>query len=137
MKRSITMSRFFAWLVIAVAAVFLIVASAAFSPAPVMWLAPAIAAGTLVISFAIAISDRRDPLSALTAGVIVVISAWTIVASLVFSDPTVRHLALAESLAISGLAALGLTAHELTHERARRSRGPGSTDRESRIAAAA
>ena len=130
------MSRFFSWLVIAVAAVFLIVASAAFSPAAVMWLAPAIAAGTLVVSFAIAIYDRSYPLSAVTAGVIVAISIWTIVASLVFSDPTVRHLALAESLAIGGLAAVGLTAHELTHERASKARTPGSTDRESRIAAA-
>jgi hypothetical protein len=131
------MSRFLSWLVIAAAAVFLIVASAAFSSASVMWLAPATAAGTLVVSFAIAIYDRSYPLSAVTAGVIVVISAWTIVASLVFSDPTVRHLALAEGLAISGLAAVGLTAHELTHERAMRSRGPGSTDRESRVVAAA
>ena len=131
------MSRFFSWLVIAVAAGFLVVASAAFSPATVMWLAPAIAVGTLLVSSAIAYYDRSYPLSAVTAGVIVVVSIWTIVASLVFSDPTVRHLALAESLAISGLAAVGLTAHELTHERAMRSRKPGSADREPRVAAAA
>jgi hypothetical protein len=137
MQRSVTMSRFFSWLVIAVAAVFLVVASTAFSPATVTWLAPAIAAGTLLVSSAIAYNDRSYPLSAVTAGVIVVISVWTIVASLVFSDPTVRHLALAESLAISGLAAVGLTAHELTHERAMRSRRPGSTEREPRVAAAA
>jgi hypothetical protein len=137
MKGSVTMSRFFAWLVIAVAAVFLVVSSAAFPPATVVWLAFAVGAGTLIVASAIAVYDRNHPLSAVTAGVVVVISAWTIVASLVFSDPTVRHLALAESLAISGLAAVGLTAHELTHERAMRSRGPGSTDRESRIAAAA
>jgi hypothetical protein len=44
------------------------------------------------------------------------ISAWTIVASRVFSLPAVHDLTLAGALAISGLALVGLIAHELSLE---------------------
>jgi hypothetical protein len=72
-----------------------------------------------------------------------VISAWTIVASLVFSESTVQNLALASSLAIAGLTVVGLTTHELSLERAVSSvraastETDSSTDREARLAAAA
>jgi hypothetical protein len=49
-----------------------------------------------------------------TAVVTAVVSAWTIVASLVFSQPTVQKLAFAGSLAIGGLAVVGLTVDELS-----------------------
>jgi hypothetical protein len=45
-----------------------------------------------------------------------VISAWTIVASVVFTDQTVQALAFGASLAISGLGIGGLAAHEVTLE---------------------
>jgi hypothetical protein len=66
-----------------------------------------------------------------------VISAWTIVASLVFSQPTARSLALGASLAISGLAVIGLTVHEVSQERAARSVNDTSTERRGSLAAAA
>ena len=61
------------------------------------------------------------------------ISAWTIVASLVFSQSTVQDLALGASLAISGLALVGLTAHE----HAGRSAKDRSSEGEAKLAAAA
>ena len=68
---------------------------------------------------------------------VIVISAWTIVASLVFSQSTMQWLSLGASLAISGLALVALTAHELSLERAVRSVKDGSGEREARLAAAA
>jgi hypothetical protein len=69
--------------------------------------------------------------------VVFVISAWTIVASLVFSQSTVQGLALGASLAISGLALVGLTAHEVSHEHAGRSARDRSSEGEAKLAAAA
>jgi len=131
------MSRFISWVAIAVSAAFLVVASASFSPSVIASLAFAISIGTLVVSAAIAYSDRGYVASLVTALLTFVISAWTIVASLVFSQSTVQHLALAASLAISGLALVGLTAHEVSHERAERSAREGSSEGESGLAAAA
>jgi hypothetical protein len=73
---------------------------------------------------------------------VALISAWAIVASLVFSETTVQNLALASSLAIAGLAIVGLTAHEVSHPRPVKAvRDPSSetdssTEREGRLAAA-
>jgi hypothetical protein len=66
-----------------------------------------------------------------------IISAWTIVASLVFSPPTVQNLALGASLAISALAVVGLTGHEISVERAAQSAKDAPSEREGRLAAAA
>lgn len=106
---------------IAVSAAFLVVASASFSPSVIASLAFATSIGTLVVSAAIAYSDRGYVAFLVTALLTFVISAWAIVASLVFSQSTVQHLALAASLAISGLALVGPTKHEVSHERAERS----------------
>jgi hypothetical protein len=131
------MPRFLSWLALAVAAAFLVVVSASFSLAAIAWLAFAVSIGTLVVSAGIAVYDRRYVLSRVTALVVAVISAWTIVASLIFSQSTVQNLALGASLAISGLAVVGLTAHELSHERAAQSVKDSSTERDGRLAAAA
>jgi FtsH-binding integral membrane protein len=131
------MLRFISWLAVAVAGAFLVVVSASFSAASVGPLAFAISIGTLVVSAGIAYYDRRSVPSLLTALVIVVISTWTIVASLVFSQSTVQNLALAASLAISGLAVVGLTVHEVSQEHAAESVKDTSTEREGRLAAAA
>jgi hypothetical protein len=63
------------------------------------------------------------------------VSAWTIVASLVFSQSTVQNLALAGSLAMCGLALVGLTAHEVSSEAVALSLET-SDRRESKLAAA-
>ena len=131
------MPRFLSWLAIAAAAAFLVVVSVSFSLTTIGTLAFAISTGTLVVSAGIAVFDRRYVPSLVTAVVVAVISAWTIVASLIFSQSTVQNLALGASLAISGLAVVGLTAHEVSHERAAQSVKDSSTEREGRLAAAA
>ena len=131
------MPRFLSWLAIAAAAAFLVVVSVSFSLTTIGTLAFAISIGTLVVSAGIAVFDRRYVPSLVTALVVATISAWTIVASLIFSQSTAQNLALGASLAISGLAVAGLTAHEVSHEGAAQSVNDSSTEREGRLAAAA
>jgi FtsH-binding integral membrane protein len=136
-QRSINMPRFLSWLAIAVASAFLVVATAAFSLPAIAALAFALSIGTLLVSSAIAYYGRTQVASLYTAVLVAVISAWTIVASLVFSQSTVQHLVLGSSLAIGALAVVGLTAHEVSLEHAAQSATDGSSEREARIAAAA
>ena len=131
------MPRFLSWLAVGLAAAFLVVVSVSFAPTTIVTLAFAISIGTLVVSTGIAFYDRRYLPSLVTAVVVAVISGWTIVASLIFSQSTVQNLALGASLAISGLAVVGLTAHEVSRERAGQSVKDSSTEREGRLAAAA
>jgi FtsH-binding integral membrane protein len=131
------MSRFVSWLALTISGAFLVVVSASFSLAVIVPLAFAISVGTLVVSAGVAYHDRNSTPSLVTALVIGVISAWTIVASLIFSQSTVQNLALGTALAISGLALVGLTAHEVSLEHAVRAANGTSTEREGRLAAAA
>jgi hypothetical protein len=137
------MSRFVSWLAVGVAAAFLVVVSAGFSLAAIASLAFAVSIGTLIVSGGIAYADRRYPASALPAVSVALISAWTIVASLVFSESTVQNLTLASSLAIGGLTIVGLTAHEVWLEHAAAhgvedssTETGDSVEREARLAAA-
>jgi hypothetical protein len=130
--------RYFSWLAVGLAAVFLVTASAAFtSLAAIAWLTFGISIGTLVVSVGIAYRYRDHLPTLVTAIVTAVVSAWTIVASLVFSQPTVQNLALAGSLAIAGLALVGLTTNELTSERVIHSLEMSEDRRGSQFAAAA
>jgi hypothetical protein len=111
-------TRFISWLAIGLAAAFLVVATASFnSLSTIAALAFGITIGTLVVSVGIAYRYRDHIATMVTAVVTAVVSAWTIVASLVFSQPTVQNLALAGALAIVGLAIVGLTTNELSSER--------------------
>ena len=129
--------RFTSWLAIGVAAAFLVVATASFSLSAIAWLAFAISIGTLVVSAGIAYRYRRQVSSLVAACATAVISVWTIVASLVFSEATAQNLALASALAVSGLALGGLTAHEVTVEHVVHSLDESSDERQSSLAAAA
>jgi len=131
------LTRYISWLAIGLAAAFLVVASASFtSLGAIAWLAFGISVGTLAVSAAVAYRYRNHLPTLVTAIVIAVVSAWTIVASLVFSQATVQNLALAGSLAIVGLAVVGLTTHELSSERVTHSLEV-SDSRETNLAAAA
>jgi hypothetical protein len=130
-------SRFLSWLALGVAAAFLVVATVSLSSAAPATLAFGISIGTLIVSAAVAYIDRTSVASVYTAALIALISAWTIVARLVFSRPTVQNLALGASLAIGGLAVVGLTGHEVSVERAARSAKDATREREGRLAAAA
>jgi FtsH-binding integral membrane protein len=131
------MPRFLSWLAIAIASAFLVVASADFPLPAVAVLAFAVSIGTLLVSSALAYYGRPDVASVYTAVLVGLISAWTIVASLVFSQSTVQHLALGSSLAISALAVVGLTAHEVSLEHAAQPAVDRSSEREPGISAAA
>jgi hypothetical protein len=131
------MSRFLSWLALGVGAAFLVVASVSFSLGAITSLAFAVGIGALIVSAGIAYSDRGRVASVYTAALVALISAWTIVASRVFSQPTVQHLALASSLAIASLTVVGLTEHEISLEHAAGSVERPASEGEGRLAAAA
>ena len=109
--------RFFSWLALGIAAAFLIVASTAFALADIAAVSLGVGVGMLVASLFVAYRYRNDVPSLVTGSVAALVSAWTIVASQVYSFATVQNLTLAEGVAISALAIIGLTAHELSTER--------------------
>ena len=131
------MSRFLSWLALGVAAAFLVVATISFSSAATAALAFGISIGTLIVSAVVANIDRTSVASVYTAALIALIGARTTVASSVFALPTVQNLALGASLAIGGLAVVGLTGHEVSVERAARSARDATSEREGALAAAA
>lgn len=131
------MIRFLSWLVIGVAAAFLVAATAAFSLFTITWLAFAISIGTLVVSAAVAYGYRHDAATAVIGIATAVVSMWTIVATRVLSQTTVQNLALGSALGIAALAIAGLAVHELWSEHAV-ARSAATTDgHEPRLATAA
>ena len=108
--------RYLANLALGVAAAFLIVATRAFADTTAVWLTFAIAIGATGIGIGLA-AAVRDPIQRAIGSVTAVIGAWTIVASLVFSNATAVTLGFASALALAALAIAGLTAHELRTER--------------------
>jgi hypothetical protein len=108
--------RFVSWLALGLAAAFLVVATAAFTLPVIDALALGVSIGTLVVSLGIAYGYREHIPTLVPALLTAVISGWTIVASQVFSEASVQNLTLAASLAIGGLALVGLTVHELSTE---------------------
>jgi hypothetical protein len=112
------MYRFLSWMAIGIAAAFLVVATAAFSLPVIKWLAFSIGFGTLIVSGSIGFSYREHIPTVLTGLATALVSAWTVVASVVFSEASVQNLALASGLALAGLAIAGVTEHELAMERA-------------------
>ena len=132
------LTRYISWLAIGLAAAFLVVASSAFtSLAAIAALAFAISVGTLVVSAGIAYRYRDHVPTLVTALVTTAVSAWTIVASVVFSQSTVQTLAFAGSLALAGLALAGLTIHELSSERITHSLEVTDNQRDGHLAHAA
>ena len=110
------MYRFLSLMAIGIAAAFLVVATAAFSLPVIKWLAFAIGFGTLIVSGSIGFSYREHIPTVLTGLATALVSAWTVVASVVFSEASVQNLALASGLALAGLALAGITEHELAME---------------------
>jgi hypothetical protein len=109
--------RYLSWLALAIAAAFLVVASTAFALFDIANIALGVGIGTLVVSLFIAYRYRAHVPSLVTASASAIVSAWTIVASQVFSLQEVQNLTLASGLALAALAAIGLTANELGSER--------------------
>ena len=109
--------RFISWLALGVAAAFLVVATTAFTPSTIAALALGVGIGTLIVSLGVAYRYNDQVPTLVPALMTAVVSAWMIIASQVFSQAVVQNLTLAESLAIGGLAIVGLMAHELSSER--------------------
>jgi hypothetical protein len=109
--------RYLSWLAVAVASAFLVVASTAFAVFDIANLALGVGIGTLVVSLFIAYRYRDHIPSLVTGAASAIVSAWTIVASQVFSLQEVQNLTLASGLALGALAVIGLTANELSSER--------------------
>ena len=105
---------FVSWVVVALAGAFLVVATSAFPLQAMASLALGISIGTLVVAASIAYGYRHHVPTVITAGLVAEVSAWTVIASLVFSLRTVQNLAFGSALAIVSLAVLGLTAHEIS-----------------------
>jgi hypothetical protein len=109
-------SRFLTNAGLALAGAFTVVASMAWAPSTFMWLMFAAGIVAVALSSAAAIRGRGTSQRALD-GVIAVLGAWTIVASLVFSAGVVTWLGFASGIGFVGLALAGLTLHELHTER--------------------
>jgi hypothetical protein len=109
--------RYLSWLSLGIAAAFLVVASTAFAAFDIANVALGVGIGMLVVSLFITYRYRAHIPSLVTGAVTAIVSAWTIVASQVFSLHEVQNLTLAGGLALGALAVIGLTANELSSER--------------------
>jgi hypothetical protein len=110
-------TRFASFLTLALLAGFLVVATQAFTLPVVQWLTFGVAAGSLLITLVIAADARRHISSGIIGGIGAVVSAWTIVASLVFGLTSVMWLGFAGATALLVLAVAGLIVHEVGTER--------------------
>jgi hypothetical protein len=95
---------------------FLVVASQVWTPSVFMWLMLGGGVVSVAIAGAGAIPGRGRSQRTLD-GIIGVLGAWTIVASLVFAGTVVTWLGFASGAAFAALAVIGLTLHELHSER--------------------
>lgn len=109
--------RYMSYLSLGVAAAFLVVATYAFSLSTIAALSLGVGLGMLAVSLGVAVRYRKDLPSLGVSAAIAAVSAWMIVSSQVFGQSTVSDLTFASALAVAGLAAIGLTAHELDTER--------------------
>jgi hypothetical protein len=109
--------RFASYLCVGIAAAFLVFATVAFSLPTIAALAVGVGVGMLAVSLNIAVPYRKDLASLATGGAIAAVSAWTVLASQVFSQSTVEDLTFASAVAVGVLAMAGLTAEELRTER--------------------
>jgi hypothetical protein len=110
-------ARFASFMTLALIAGFLVVATQAFTLPVVQWLTFGIAVASLLLTLAIAVGLRRHLPSAILGGLGAAISAWTIVASLVFGLTAVMWLGFSAAIALLAIAGGGLIAHELSTER--------------------
>lgn len=110
-------TRYFSFLSLAVAAAFLVVASQSFVAVDIANVAFAVSIGMLVCALGLAWTHRPHLPTLITSLATALISAWMIVETQVFSLGVVQNITFADALAISGLAIIGMTAHELSTER--------------------
>lgn len=111
-------TRFISNLLLATAGGFVIVATFAFAPPVVGWIAFGVTGvGVLVLVAATALVPGRGLVQRTLDGVVAVLAAWTIVESLVFNGSLMVWLSFGAAAAMVALAVAGLIAHELSTER--------------------
>jgi hypothetical protein len=118
-ERSTTMStRFVSNVLLALAGGLVLVATQAFVPAVVAWIAFGVTGvGVLVLIGATALVPARGHVQRTLDAVAAVLAAWTIVETLVFSGPLMVWLTFGAAAAIVAVGVAGLVAHELSTER--------------------
>ena len=119
LERGHTMStRFVSNMLLALAGGFVIVATQAFAPPVVAWIAFGVTGiGVLVLMAATALAAGRGHIQRTLDAVAAALAAWTIVETLVFSGMVMVWLTLGTAAALVAIAAAGLIAHELSTER--------------------
>jgi uncharacterized membrane protein SirB2 len=117
-ERSTMSTRFVSNLLLVLAGVVVIVATQAFAPATVAWIAFAVTGvGVLVLMAATALAPARGHVQRALDGIAAVLAAWTVVESLVFSGTTMVWLTFGAAAGIVAIGVAGLIAHELSTER--------------------
>jgi hypothetical protein len=109
-------SRYLANIALLLAGAFLLVTSQAFGVTVFEWLMLGVGVVAVLLSAAIVAPGRGLPQRNLD-GIIGILGAWTIVASMVFAGAAVTWLGFASGAAFVALALVGLTLHELITER--------------------
>lgn len=118
-ERSTIMSiRFISNMLLALAGGFVIVATQAFAPPVVAWIAFGVTGvGVLAVITATTLTPARGQIQRTLDAVAAVLAAWTIVETLVFAGMVMVWLTLGAAAAIVAVAVAGLVAHELSTER--------------------
>jgi hypothetical protein len=109
-------SRYLTNVALTIAGAFLVVASQAFAVSTFEWLMFGIGVLAVLLAATIVL-DSRGPAQNSLDGIIGILGAWTILASLVFAGSTVTWLGFASGAGFVALAVIGLTLHELSTER--------------------
>jgi hypothetical protein len=109
-------SRYLTNAALTVAGAFLVVASQSFAIPVFQWLMLGIGVAAVLLGGAVVLTSRGPAQNSLD-GIIAILGAWTIVASLVFAGSAVTWLGFASGAAFVALALIGLTLHELSTER--------------------
>ena len=128
-------TRFVTNAIFAAAAGFLVVASQAFSSSTTGWIAFGIAIGVLAVACLAQADASRGVVQRSLDGVVAIVSAWTIVASVVFHGAAVKWLSTGEALALVAFALAGLTYNEVRGEKAMRAAAGTSVGESLRAAA--
>jgi hypothetical protein len=111
-------TRFVSNTLLALAGGLVIVATQAFAPQVVAWIAFGVTGvGVLLLMAATALAPGRGHVQRTLDAVAAVLAAWTIVETLVFAGMVMVWLTFGTAAAIVAIGAAGLIAHELSTER--------------------